>query len=110
MNLRRFDVNQILLPFVSIKGGVVNLTRQLAVDCADQKIHVNAVYSGFLETALVRPFLDDPDLNAGVRAQSPWLNLGTASDVAKAVSFLVGDESACVTGSNLVVDGGFTVR
>ena len=73
------------------KGGVVNLTRQLAVDFA-------------------RPFLDDPDLNAGLHAQSPWPNLGTASDVAKAVSFLAGDESAWVTGSNLVVDGGFTAR
>ncbi|WP_104176498.1 SDR family NAD(P)-dependent oxidoreductase [Cryobacterium sp. Y50] len=96
--------------YCASKGGVVNLTRQLAVDFADKKIHVNAVCPGFLETALVRPFLDDPDLNAGLHAQSPWPNLGTASDVAKAVSFLAGDESAWVTGSNLVVDGGFTAR
>ncbi len=96
--------------YCASKGAVVNLTRQLAVDFAPEQINVTAVCPGFLATAMVRPFLDDPDLNAALHAQSPWPNLGTANDVAKAVSFLASDESRWVTGSTLTVDGGFTAR
>lgn len=96
--------------YCASKGAVVNLTRQLAVDFAPQQINVTAVCPGFLATAMVRPFLDDPDLNAALHAQSPWPNLGTAEDVAKAVSFLASDESRWVSGSTLTVDGGFTAR
>ncbi|MFK0007880.1 SDR family NAD(P)-dependent oxidoreductase [Paenarthrobacter sp. NPDC090520] len=96
--------------YCASKGGVVNLTRQLAVDFAAEQIRVNAVCPGFLATAMVRPFLDDPDLNTGLHAQSPWPNLGTANDVAQAVSFLSSEESRWMTGSSLTVDGGFTAR
>lgn len=96
--------------YCAAKGGVVNLTRQLALDFAPHQIRVTAVCPGFLATAMVRPFLDDPDLNAALHAQSPWPNLGTADDVAKAVAFLASDESRWVTGSTLTVDGGFTAR
>lgn len=96
--------------YCAAKGGVVNLTRQLAVDFAPQQITVTAVCPGFLATAMVRPFLDDPDLNAALHAQSPWPNLGTADDVAKAVAFLASDESRWITGSTITVDGGFTAR
>ncbi|MDR7188180.1 NAD(P)-dependent dehydrogenase (short-subunit alcohol dehydrogenase family) [Microbacterium sp. BE35] len=96
--------------YCASKGGVVNLSRQLAVDFAEHRIRVNTICPGFLETAMAREFLDDPTLNAGLHAQSPWPNLGTAEDVAKAVSFLAGDQSSWVTGANLVVDGGFTIR
>lgn len=96
--------------YCAAKGGVVNLTRQLALDFAPHQISVTAVCPGFLATAMVRPFLDDPDLNAALHAQSPWPNLGTADDVAKAVAFLASDESRWVTGSTLTVDGGFTAR
>ena len=96
--------------YCASKGAVVNLTRQLAVDFAQHQINVTAVCPGFLATAMVRPFLDNPDLNAALHAQSPWPNLGTADDVAKAVAFLASDESRWVSGSTLTVDGGFTAR
>jgi NAD(P)-dependent dehydrogenase (short-subunit alcohol dehydrogenase family) len=70
------------------KGAVVNLTRQVAVDYAPHKIHVNAVCAGFLATAMVRPFLDKKETNQMLHAQSPWLHLGTPEDVAKAVLLL----------------------
>ncbi len=96
--------------YCASKGGVVNLTRQLAVDYAQHRIRATAVCPGFLSTAMVRPFLEDPELNAALHADSPWPDLGTAEDVADAVAFLAGGGSRWVTGSALVVDGGFTAR
>jgi NAD(P)-dependent dehydrogenase (short-subunit alcohol dehydrogenase family) len=96
--------------YCAAKGAVVNLTRQLAVDFAPERIRVTAVCPGFLATAMVRPFLEDPQLNEMLHAQSPWPNLGTAEDVASAVSFLASDDSKWITGSTVTVDGGFTAR
>jgi NAD(P)-dependent dehydrogenase (short-subunit alcohol dehydrogenase family) len=74
------------------------------------RINVDAICPGFLETAMVRPVLEDSELNKGLHDQSPWPTLGTAEDVANAALFLASDESRWVTGSSLVVDGGFTAR
>jgi NAD(P)-dependent dehydrogenase (short-subunit alcohol dehydrogenase family) len=94
--------------YCASKGAVVNLTRQLAVDFAPERINVNAICPGFLATAMVRPFLEDPELNQVLHENSPWPTLGTAGDVAAAAVFLAGDESRWMTGSNLTVDGGYT--
>ena len=94
--------------YCAAKGAVVNLTRQLAVDFAAERINVNAVCPGFLATAMVRPFLDDPELNQVLHAKSPWPELGTAQDVAKATLFLASDDARWATGTLLTVDGGFT--
>jgi NAD(P)-dependent dehydrogenase (short-subunit alcohol dehydrogenase family) len=94
--------------YCASKGAVVNLTRQLAVDFAPQRINVNAICPGFLATAMVRPFLDDPELNKALHASSPWPELGTAEDVGKAALFLSTTDSRWATGSMLTIDGGFT--
>ena len=94
--------------YCAAKGAVVNLTRQLAVDFAAERINVNAICPGFLATAMVRPFLDDPELNQVLHAKSPWPELGTAEDVGKAAVFLATDDSRWATGSLLTIDGGFT--
>lgn len=94
--------------YCAAKGAVVNLTRQLAVDFAPERININAVCPGFLATAMVRPFLDDPELNKVLHAKSPWPELGNAQDVAKATLFLSTTEARWATGSMLTVDGGFT--
>lgn len=96
--------------YCASKGAVVNLTRQLGVDFAAHRINVNAVCPGFLATAMVRPFLEDPVQKAGLEALCPWPRVGEASDVAKAVVFLASDEAEWMTGSLLTVDGGFTAR
>jgi NAD(P)-dependent dehydrogenase (short-subunit alcohol dehydrogenase family) len=94
--------------YCAAKGAVVNLTRQLAVDFAPERINVNAICPGFLATAMVRPFLDDPELNKVLHDKSPWPELGTAQDVAKAAVFLSTTEARWATGTLLTVDGGFT--
>lgn len=90
------------------KGAVVNLTLQLAVDFAPECININAVCPGFLATAMVRPFLDDPELNKVLHDKSTWPELGTAEDVAKASVFLSMSDARWATGTLLTIDGGFT--
>ena len=88
------------------KGAVVGLTRQLAVDHAQHRIRVNAVAPGFVETALSRSVMgNNPEHDL-----TPWPRLGTVSDVASTVAFLASDESEWMTGSVLVIDGGYTAR
>ena len=88
------------------KGAVIGLTRQLAIDYADHRIRVNAVSPGFVETSLSRSVI-------GVNPEhdlTPWPRLGTVSDVASAVAFLASDESEWMTGTVLVIDGGYSAR
>ena len=88
------------------KGAVVGLTRQLAIDYAEHRIRVNAVAPGFVETSLSRSVMgDNPEHDL-----TPWPRLGTVSDIASAVAFLASDESEWMTGTVLVVDGGYTAR
>lgn len=96
--------------YCASKGAVVNLTRQLGVDFAEHEININAVCPGFLATAMVRPFLEDAELKAGLEALTPWPRLGTAEDVAKAATFLASDDAEWMSGAYLTVDGGFTSR
>jgi len=96
--------------YCASKGAVVNLTRQVAVDYAPHKIHVNAVCPGFLATAMVRPFLDGKETNEMLHSNSPWPHLGTPEDVAKAVLVLAGDAASWMTGSFINVDGGFIAK
>ena len=55
------------------------------LDFAPERINVNAVCPGFLATAMVRPFLEDPDLNKALHGKSPWPELGTAGDASPQV-------------------------
>ncbi|TPX10377.1 uncharacterized protein E0L32_008596 [Thyridium curvatum] len=89
---------------------VVQLTRQVAVDYAKEKIHVNAVCPGFLSTAMVRPFLENPETRKMLLSKSPWPHLGSAQDVGKTVLILASDAASWMTGSLLQVDGGFIAQ
>ncbi|MCO1574237.1 glucose 1-dehydrogenase [Crossiella sp. SN42] len=94
--------------YCTAKGAVVNLTRQLAVDFSAERININAVCPGFLHTAMLRPLIDDPDLNRLLRDKTPWPELGHAEDVANATLFLASGNASWVSGSILTIDGGYT--
>ncbi|OQU98460.1 hypothetical protein CLAIMM_04246 [Cladophialophora immunda] len=96
--------------YCASKGAVVNLTRQLAIDFGKKGVNVNAVCPGFMATAMVRPFLEDPGLKRFLDESTPWPVLGTAEDVANATIWLASPGSDFMTGSILTIDGGFTAR
>lgn len=95
--------------YCASKGGVSNLTRQLALDYASDEINVNALAPGIIETAQNAEWREtDEELLADWQASTPWPRFGTPEDVADAALFLASDESEFVTGHVLRVDGGWT--
>lgn len=95
-------------PYCSSKGGVVNLTRALAIEWAPHQINVNAVGPTYIETPLTVPTLSDPDTRADIIARTPLGRVGKVEDVVGAIVFLASPASDLVTGHTLMVDGGWT--
>lgn len=93
------------------KGGIVSFTRALAVDFGPSGVRANCVSPGVIETPMAYVDRDNFDeLKASIADQLPLRRIGTPADVAYAALFLASEESAWVTGTNLVVDGGFTSK
>ncbi len=97
-----------LAGYSATKGAVLALTRALAVEYAPFNIRVNALSPGFVETALTERVLRNPMLEKWLVDRTLLKRLGTAEDIAKAALFLASDDSAYMTGAELVVDGGMT--
>lgn len=91
--------------YAASKGGVVNLTRQLAVDYGRLGVLVNAVAPGKILTG--SPEQQDPDVLAYSHARTPFGRLGRPDDVAAAALYLASDDARYVSGVNLLVDGGW---
>lgn len=98
------------LPYSAAKGAVVNMTRAMALDCAADRIRVNTVCPGFIESAMESATPRNTAQSAQLVALHPLGRLGTGEDVAKAIAFLASDDAAFITGTALVVDGGYTAR
>lgn len=94
--------------YSSAKGGVVNLTRTLAVEFAKEGVRVNAVCPGYIETPLLSEM--DQEMKNMLISLHPIGRLGKPEEVAKAVVFLASDDASFVTGASLLVDGGYTAQ
>ncbi|RWM11266.1 MAG: glucose 1-dehydrogenase [Mesorhizobium sp.] len=93
-------------PYSVSKGGIVQMTRQIAVDHADDLIVCNAIAPGKIITG--KPGVaNDPEALDYSRRRTPWPRLGQPNDVAGAALFLASDMASYVTGINLMVDGGW---
>jgi 3-oxoacyl-[acyl-carrier protein] reductase len=90
--------------YVASKGGLIGLTKAIAIEVASRNITVNAIAPGFIETAMTAALPDK--VKEDLKARIPLGRLGTARDVAAAIVFLASDEAGYITGHVLNVNGG----
>lgn len=95
-------------PYCASKAGILGLTRVLALECARHKIRVNAVCPGGTLTAMHPRYLTSPELEEAHRRRHPLGRFASAEEIANAVLFLASDEASFMTGTSLLVDGGYT--
>jgi NAD(P)-dependent dehydrogenase (short-subunit alcohol dehydrogenase family) len=92
------------------KHALEGLTKALAVELAPQGIRVNSVAPTFAETPMTRPFFTDHAFRDAVLSQIPIGRLAKVEDVTGAIVFLASPAAAMITGTSLLVDGGWTAR
>ena len=92
------------------KFGIEGLTRGMALDLAKNNIRVNSICPTFVETPLVKNFFKDKKFKKAMMDNIPLGRLATESDIATAVVYLASNASSMMTGSSLVIDGGWTAK
>lgn len=91
------------------KGGIVQLTKSLAIAYAAERVRVNAIAPGWIATDLTKALRADAKRNAAILARTPLGRWGSAEDLAGAALFLASPMASFVTGAVLAVDGGYLV-
>lgn len=94
--------------YAATKGGVRQLTRALAVEWAKYGVRVNAVSPAFIRTPMVEEVLLNPHWREFIESRTPLGRAGTPEEVAELVLFLVSPRSSYITGTNIMIDGGWT--
>jgi len=113
INIASVAMGQIGVGFPNIahycasKGGIVAMTEALAVELAPYNIRVNAVAPGIIETPMIDPVKKDPKMLEAMLARVPMHRVGTPEEVSNLVLFLASDASSYITGSTVVIDGGW---
>ena len=92
------------------KFGIEGLTKGMAIDLAKHNIRVNSICPTFVETPMVKNFFKNKDFKKSVIKNIPLGKVATESDIATAVVYLASDASSMMTGSSLVIDGGWTAK
>ena len=96
--------------YCTTKGGIVQMTKALALEWAPFRIRVNAIAPTFIKTPMSIPWLKDKEFKKFVVARIPWGRLGQPEDVVGAVLFLVSSAADLMTGTTLLIDGGWTAQ
>jgi NAD(P)-dependent dehydrogenase (short-subunit alcohol dehydrogenase family) len=97
-------------PYLHSKGGVAQLTRDMAVHFASEGVRVNALCPGFVFTSLTKRLTDDPENLKFLVDKHPMGRLGQPVEIAAAALFLASDDASFITGACLPVDGGYTAQ
>ena len=103
-------------PYGASKGAVITMTRSIAIDFANQGIRANAICPGTVHTPFVEGFLErnfaenKDEVRQQLHARQPIGRMGRPEEIAAAALYLASDEAALITGSTLVIDGGWTAR
>ena len=116
-SIASFFGEPLLAAYNSTKAGVAALTRTAAVECARKgyDIRINSIHPGYTDTRLVRTLIDSlgdeqEAFVASTLAKVPMGRLADPIEIARPVLFLASDDSSFMTGSELVVDGGYTAE
>jgi NAD(P)-dependent dehydrogenase (short-subunit alcohol dehydrogenase family) len=96
------------IAYTASKGGVLAMTREIAVEYGRQGIRANSLCPGPIATPMLEELMSDPARKQRRLVHIPMGRLGQAEELAKAALFLASDESSFMTGAQLVVDGGIT--
>lgn len=94
--------------YCASKHAIEGLTRAMALDLAPHRIRVNSICPTYIETPLTRPYFEDPAFRADVLRRIKLGRLGQVEDLMGAVVFLASDAAALMTGTSVVIDGGWT--
>ena len=96
------------IAYTASKGGVLSMTREIAVEFARKGVRANSLCPGPIETPLLQELLADPARRQRRLVHIPMGRFGQAQEIANAALFLASDESSYMTGASLVIDGGIT--
>lgn len=96
--------------YTAAKGGMVALSRALAVEFGPKNIRVNCICPGAIDTPMIAPVIDPLKKSGQTFMTSPIRRLGMPEDIANCALYLASDESSFVTGATLVVDGGYIAQ
>jgi len=99
-----------LAAYCAAKGAVVNLTRQLAVDHADDGIRVNCICPGGVSSPMLSGHMRDESFMAEYERLVPMRRVGTPEEMAGCIAFLASEDATYITGIDLTVDGGVTAK
>jgi len=96
-----------LAHYCASKGGIIAMTEALAVELAPFGIRVNAIAPGMIETPMIAPVKQDPKMMEAMLAKIPMGRVGKPEEVSNLVLFLASDASSYITGSMVIIDGGW---
>lgn len=96
--------------YCAAKGGVTNVTKEIALDYGSEGINVNTISPGVIKTQMTEDFRNDEKMRAFLEQNTPYKRLGEPEDIANAAVFLASDESNFIHGENLVIDGGWAIH
>jgi 2-deoxy-D-gluconate 3-dehydrogenase len=98
-----------VLPYSASKGGVIQMTKSLAVAWASSNIQVNAIIPGWVRTDMTAPVIDREPMYRGIVGRTPAGRFAEPEELAGAAVFLASSASDFITGQSIVVDGGYSI-
>ena len=96
--------------YCASKGGVINFSKQLALEYAEIPILVNSVCPGLIQTHRTKKVFENEGVKQRLELETPLPYFGNPNDVAEVVLFLASDRARYITGADIVVDGGYTAK
>ena len=97
-------------PYGITKAGIIQFTKHLTAEWSADNIRVNTISPWYIETPLAKPVLDQPERLEKIVARTPMARVGQPEEVSALACFLAMDKSSYITGQNIMVDGGMSVK